>query len=280
MAYALNGLAKRNGDGGDWTPESPASSITSEMEEDYDTLRLDPATIITGSHGGGLEGPIHSDEGSTSVDSSVNGDKIYEAIHPRPSGAVSSHSLPQLKKDRNGRPKSIQVMLEKTNKKGRYTLTADDPDIREILRHRIEQDASDGKDKRRSRFTDLVFTRQFTTFDRQNPLSSQSPFHGFFTLFWLAMGLLLFRVAMQNLKTQGSIFGASEILHMMYDRDLLVMGMTDGAMTLATMFCWLLQKIISKGYLRWDGSGWILQSLSEVAFITGIIGWTFYRDWP
>ncbi|KAF2807585.1 MBOAT-domain-containing protein [Mytilinidion resinicola] len=236
---------------------------------------------MRGSHGGGVEEKdTHSDEGSTSVESSVNGDKAYEPIHKRSSIPVPSHAVPSPKEKGHGRPKSIQVILEKTNKKGRYTLTADDPDIREILRHRIEQDASDGKGKRRSRFRDLVFTRQFTTFDRQNPLSSQSPFHGFFTLFWLAMGLLLMRVAMQNLKAQGSIFGGAEILHMMVDRDLFVMGVTDGAMAFATMLCWGLQKIISKGYLTWNGSGWIIQSLFEIGFIGGVIEWTFYRDWP
>lgn len=81
---------------------------------------------------------------------------------------------------------SIQVRLEKTDRKGRYILKADDPDIKDILRKGIERkEELAGTKKSRVRFRDLVFTRQFTTFDRQNPSAAESPFFGFFTLFWV-----------------------------------------------------------------------------------------------
>ncbi|OCL08645.1 MBOAT-domain-containing protein [Glonium stellatum] len=261
MAYALNGLAKNNSNRDEWTPDTSAGASD---EEDYDTLQIESDTLVAGSKGGGIE-------------KDITGSKPTQSRTPQPfsSNSVSPHS------EKPSRRKSIQVILEKTDKKGRYTLTADDPEIREILRHNIERKSSkaDGK-KSRTRFRDLVFTRQFTTFDRQNPLSSQSPFHGFFTLFWLAIALLLLRVAAQNWKLQGSIFGEAQILHMMVDRDLFVMGLTDGAMTLATAFGFILQKLIAKGYLSWNRSGWIIQSLWESFFICAAIGWTFYREWP
>ncbi|OCK83702.1 MBOAT-domain-containing protein [Lepidopterella palustris CBS 459.81] len=281
MAYALSGLTQQTTCSDDWTPES--SSKASD-EEDYDTLKLDPETLVAGSKGGGRmkdttpSGRIRGD--SVSTEGSTNDGKIYEPIRSRIPENILSHSIPQ-HSEKNGRKKSIQVILERTDKNGRYTLTADDPEIREILRTRIERETSaKGGKMSRKRFRDLVFTRQFTTFDRQNPLSSTSPFHGFFTLFWLAMALLLFKVALQNWKSQGSVFGNAEILHMMVDRDLVVMGLTDGAMTLTTGFGLLLQKLIANGYLSWNGSGWLIQSLFEISFISSVIGWTFYRDWP
>ena len=261
MAYALNGLANNNGNGDEWTPDTSARASD---DEDYDTLQIESDTLVAGSEGGGIEkGITHS--------------KPIQSRAPKPlsSHTGSSHG------ENHGRRKSIQVILEKTDKKGRYTLTADDPEIREILRHSIERESSKVKGKKsRTQFRDLVFTRQFTTFDRQNPLSSQSPFHGFFTLFWLAIALLLLRLAAQNWKLQGSVFGEAQILHMMVDRDLLVMGLTDGVMTLATAFGFILQKLIAKGYLSWNRSGWIIQSLWESIFICAAIGWTFYREWP
>lgn len=261
MAYALNGLANNNGNGDEWTPDTSARASD---DDDYDTLQIESDTLVAGSEGGGIA-------------KGITRSKPIQPRAPKPlsSHAGSSHS------ENHGRRKSIQVILEKTDKKGRYTLTADDPEIREILRHSIERESSKVKGKKsRTQFRDLVFTRQFTTFDRQNPLSSQSPFHGFFTLFWLAIALLLLRLAAQNWKLQGSVFGEAQILHMMVDRDLLVMGLTDGVMTLATAFGFILQKLIAKGYLSWNRSGWIIQSLWESIFICAAIGWTFYREWP
>jgi sterol O-acyltransferase len=134
--------------------------------------------------------------------------------------------------------------------------------------------------KTRKRFQDLVFTRQFTTFDRQNPQASQSPFHGFFTLFWLAMALLLVKIAAQNWKNTGSVFGRAEILHLMVDRDLFVLLATDAVMCLCTGFGFFCQKAIAADYLTWDGSGWIIQSVWEILFTGTVIWFSFYREWP
>lgn len=194
------------------------------------------------------------------------------------------------------RRESIQITLEKTSKQGRYVLKANDPEIRDILRAGLQREAEEaaaalassgnGKaiagtyKKRHKRFRDLVFTRQFTTFDRQNPLSSQSPFHGFFTLFWLICAALLIRVAAHNQRTHGSVFGGNELMHMMFDRDLVVMGLTDGAMCAATIFGFLLQRTIHKGLMSWNGSGWIIQNVWQMSYLMAVVGWTFYREWP
>jgi sterol O-acyltransferase len=178
------------------------------------------------------------------------------------------------------RSKSIQVVVEDAGKQSKYTVTTDDPDFKEVMRSGLQREADkhrDGKSKTRPR--ELVFTRQFTTFDRQNPMS-QSPFHGFFTLFWISMALLLTRIAAKNYRTQGSVFGEAEILHLMVDRDLFVMLTTDVSMCAATSFGFLLHKAIAKDYLAWNGSGWIIQSLWQMFFTVTVIWVTFWRDWP
>jgi sterol O-acyltransferase len=85
---------------------------------------------------------------------------------------------------RSTRRKSLTVRLEKTDQAGRYQLTAEDPELRNLLKQGFERSKDGGIKKRRSRFRDLIFTRQFTAFDRQNSESASSPFHGFFSLFW------------------------------------------------------------------------------------------------
>jgi sterol O-acyltransferase len=182
-------------------------------------------------------------------------------------------------KDGNRR-KSIQVVVEDSGKQSKYTVTTDDPDFKEVMRSGLQRESEkryDGKSKTRPR--ELVFTRQFTTFDRQNPIS-QSPFHGFFTLFWISMALLLTRIAAGNYRTQGSVFGEAEILHLMVDRDLFVMLTTDVSMCVATSFGFFLHKAIAKDYLTWNGSGWIIQSLWQTFFTVTVIWVTFWRDWP
>lgn len=183
---------------------------------------------------------------------------------------------------------SIQVTLEETGKCGRYRLKSDDSDLLEILRKGVDQEQASmvttagqaPAPKAKVRIRDLVFTRRFTTFDRQNPLTAESPFHGFFTLFWLMCAALLIRVAANNQRAHGSVFGGNELMHMMFDRDVIVMGITDGVMCAGTAFGLLLQKLILKGYLTWNKSGWILQHAWQACYLAAVVGWTFYRDWP
>ncbi|KAB8345837.1 hypothetical protein FH972_022892 [Carpinus fangiana] len=177
------------------------------------------------------------------------------------------------------RRKSIPVMLEKTDKKGRYILRADDTELREIIRDGIERQ-SGGSSAPKKGLRDLVFTRRFTTFDGRNPSSSDSPFKGFFVLFWLCMGMMLLRVAAYNWRTFGSVLGRNEVMTMMFSKDVIVLGITDGVMTLATVFGVGLQHVILRGYLSWDRSGWIIQNLWQIFYLAAIIGWTLYREWP
>ena len=86
------------------------------------------------------------------------------------------------------RRKSLAVRLQKTDQAGRYQLTAEDPELRDLLKQGFERSKDGAFKKKRSRFRDLVFTRQFTAFDRQNAESASSPFHGFFSLFWSVLG--------------------------------------------------------------------------------------------
>jgi sterol O-acyltransferase len=253
--------------GDDWSADP--SSISDE--EDYDALKIDRSAVVEGSTGGGLE---PRDQHPSMISST-------RSIPRSPAPIQAPPPIDTDMANRAARRQSIQVILERTNKKGRYILTADDPEIREILRSGIERESANmDSQKSRMRFRDLVFTRRFTAFDRQNPVGAESPFHGFFTLFWIAMSLLLLKVAAQNWKTYGSVLGSAELLHIMFDRDLLVLGFIDGVMCAATAFGLLLQKLILKGYLSWARSGWIIQNIWQTLYLFAVVGWTWYRDWP
>ena len=232
---------------------SNAPSIISDDDYETTTRKLDPDVLVRATTNGALP----------SISS-------HPADETHTNGSASTHR----------RSSSLQVRLEKTDKKGRYRLTADDPEIQDIIRRGLEREAALDSRKQRSRLRDIIFTRQFTTFDRQNPATADSPFFGFFTLFWLCLIGMLVRVAMYNWKMYGSVLGNQEILKMMFDRDVVVLGVTDGILCTITAVGLGLQKLIVKNYLDWNGLGWVIQSIWQIFYITAAIGFTQYREWP
>jgi sterol O-acyltransferase len=245
-----NGVGAR-----DFASRSKSDSATVNADsddtiEDYDELELNPDTLIANSR-------VTPSKSASSADVRRRSD----------AGAPI-------------RRRSIQIKLQKTDRKGEYTLTADDPEISEILQKGIEREKREAKDKSRTRLRDLVFTRQFTTFDRQNPASSESPFFGFFTLFWLSMVIIFVQVSMQNWRTYGSILGNNQIMKMMFSHDVFVLGLTDGVMCAATVEAYFLSKLVQKGYVNWAKQGWIIQNAWQTVYIATVIWWTWFREWP
>jgi len=242
-----------------------AGDESDETIEDYDDMELDPATLIANSRksmSGAYRPALGKGMGTT-------GEGPGEQARP---GSSS---------DTKDKRNSIAIRLEKTDRKGRYVLTADDPEIREVLRKGIEREAQEASGKKqRMRFRDLVFTRQFTTFDRQNPVSSESPFFGFFTLFWIAMAFLLLQSAMRNYREYGSILGSNEVAKMMFSHDVLVLGATDGVMTVGMFVTFFLQVLVQKGYINWSKGGWVLQNVWQTAYLASVVWWAYFREWP
>lgn len=240
----LNGSATMTGDSSSSRQSSP-----DEETEDYDALKPDQDAIMHGSQGGDLDIDAETVQDSTARDSTR-------------------------------RRRSIPIRLEKTDKRGRYKLHADDLEIREIIRASVERQRMAQSNSKRIGIRELVFTRRFSTFDRQNVRASDSPFHGFFTLFWLAILLMLLRVAAYNYKQSGSVLGGNEVLKMMFSRDLVILALTDIVLCGSTLFGFALQHLILRSYLDWGKSGYVIEHIWQTFYISGFIGWTFYREWP
>ncbi|KAL8390126.1 hypothetical protein RB595_009304 [Gaeumannomyces hyphopodioides] len=164
----------------------------------------------------------------------------------------------------------------------------DDAEIQEILKRsslRVEDkpapgDSASKKKKGTGKSRDLVFTRTYSTFDRNNEATANSPFHGFFTLFWMAVFLAMVKMAVENWKTYGSPLGRNEIMSSMFRRDVAVLLAADAVMCGLTGVCWLLQRAVLAGYLSRDKSGWIIQNVWQTLFIAGVVILTLVRNWP
>ncbi|KAF7858600.1 hypothetical protein EAF04_009200 [Stromatinia cepivora] len=247
------------------------SSDVSESDslEDYDTLKPDPMSIITGGKGGGLD---------------TDTETATEIIIPQTVYAELKIPSQQSRKGMTRR-KSIPVTLKKLQKSGggHYTFETDDDELRDLLKGTVahySQDNTPGEPKQRSKFSDLVFTKKFTAFDRHNNIIAESPFHGFLTLAWLAFVVFVLQLAFANWRTHGNILGTNEMMEMMFHRDVIVLGLSDGVMCFSTGFGLILQKFIRRGYISWNREGWIIQSAWEVLYLALVVSWTLFREWP
>ncbi|KAI2606102.1 MBOAT-domain-containing protein [Hypoxylon fragiforme] len=126
----------------------------------------------------------------------------------------------------------------------------------------------------------MVFTRQFSTFDRQNQDAAKSPFHGFYVLFWIAMTILILKTGAENWRKTGNPLGTNEIMRTMFRRDVIVLLFSDGIICGLTGVSWLIQRLVFLDYISWDRSGWIIQNIWQTLFIAGVIWLTHLRDWP
>ena len=123
--------------------------------------------------------PIHEELEGLILDAGQD-----STVKPLRNGQHSSTGDTSVKQFKKGDRPSITIKLEKIDKAGHYKVHTEDSELRALLKQGFERSKDGEIKKKRSRFSDLVFTKQFTAFDRQNPASSTSIFHGFFTLFW------------------------------------------------------------------------------------------------
>jgi sterol O-acyltransferase len=227
-----SGEIDRRANGALDTPVSSPGSQTSE--EDYDDISSSVAASAMERKGARPIPRLELSE--TNASSTISENSSFEALAP-------------LKINSGGKV---------------YLLGAEDKELKDIIRRGLQRAKDPGsKDKPRGRFRDLVFTRKFSAFDRQNEDAANSPFHGFYTLFWLAVFLFIIRIAAENWKKSGNPLGTNEIMRSMFRRDVIVLLLSDGIMCGLTGVSWVLQRLVFAGYLNWDRSGWIIQNVSS-----------------
>ncbi len=74
----------------------------------------------------------------------------------------------------------------------------------------------------------------------------------------------MIKMGAENWRAHGNVLGTNEIMAIMFHRDVMVLGLSDGVMCAATGFGLILQKAIHRGLLSWNKTGWIIQSVSSL----------------
>ena len=231
--------------------KSQSASLLRQSGGAYESVKIDSSTVTQEREDGVLSAEVVSD--SALLDNQIH------ILRSNPDAFVLSSP--------NSSTEGLPATLRQTNAHGEYILSADDSLIKDILSRNVRRQ-DEARDKKTSvPFSDLIFTRQFTAFDRQNPATAASQFHGFFTMFWLGIFLFLVKLAADNWRVYGNVLGPSELLEMMFDREVFVMGVTDIFLCSSTVFCLVLQKAVLAGYLSWNRSGWIIQNVCRLSSI-------------
>lgn len=161
-----------------------------------------------------------------------------------------------------------------------YVVASDDAELREILRRGLEREREKLSPNRREKLRDMVFTRQFSAFDRQNQDAANSPFHGFYVLFWIGLAIYIIKMGAENWRKTGNPLGTNEIMKSMFRRDVVVLLFSDGVMCGMTGVSWIIQRLVFLDYIDWNRSGWVLQNIWQTFFIAGVVGLTLVREWP
>lgn len=279
---------------------SPSSGTDSPAIEDYDDLTISPDAMVQRDENGDdkrnstageppaaflltvtMDGDSDENAGVSST-AEGNGAGGGEVKQIRPTITVGT-TTPSTTDIHNSLLTAIEKQCQRIEgMSSTESASASSPMLvaTESTDHHHATAKSSKRAKRRGKFSDLVFTRNFSTFDRQNALAASSPFHGFFTLFWLGISLFVIKIGAENWRLHGNPLGRNEILRIMFHRDLAVLLIADGVMCFSTGFSWILQRLVRRGTVDWDREGWVLQNIWQCLFVAGVVGFPLVRDWP
>ncbi|KAF2773921.1 hypothetical protein EJ03DRAFT_304533 [Teratosphaeria nubilosa] len=127
--------------------------------------------------------------------------------------------------------------------------------------------------------------RMFPSVDYQNRLSYFDPnsdwgnFRGFFVLFWVGLAIMVITAMLRSLRETGYLLQFQQ--WPLFTENLGELAVVDMAMCGSTMLdlpLHLLYKT-SRGWLRWDKGGVIVQSVFQLAWLALWISWPFMRRW-
>ncbi len=105
------------------------------------------------------------------------------------------------------------------NDSGIHISGEEEKDIQDALQRSSQRLKDKAKHHNSRQFRDLVFSHQLSAFDPNNHEAANSPFHGFYNLFWLAVALFVCKISANNWRTYGNPLGPSDIMKTMFSRD-------------------------------------------------------------
>jgi sterol O-acyltransferase len=98
---------------------------------------------------------------------------------------------------------------------------------------------------------------------------------GFFSLFWISLFLFTLQTYIRGLETTGQPLPMA--FARMFSRDARTLALSDAVMVATTGLCVPFVKIISKRWIRYYWTGFILQMIFQSIYLSVTVTWTFNR---
>ncbi|CAO0799819.1 unnamed protein product [Mucor circinelloides] len=124
----------------------------------------------------------------------------------------------------------------------------------------------------------LYFKARLTQFDLSNTDSSNGAFRGFYTLFWIAMGMYVIQSIVRCYEQEGILLSLG--FYRLISEDGLALLISDLTMVSMTLFSVLFSKLLMWGVLPYETFGVVIQHTCQALFLFVNIYWTFWRNWP
>lgn len=123
----------------------------------------------------------------------------------------------------------------------------------------------------------LSFQPRVSPLDRHNTESAQDSFRGFFTLFWIGLGLLFLQTSVQSWNENRTIL--SFTFGRLITRDAWVLAISDAVMVGSMFLCVPFVKMLQHRWIKYYWTGVVLQHLYQTVFLGVAVWWGFHRKW-
>ncbi|CAO1637539.1 unnamed protein product [Parajaminaea phylloscopi] len=144
--------------------------------------------------------------------------------------------------------------------------------------HLKPQQSASAKRKGKKIRAVVSFKPRHSRFDRSNEQAAKDPFRGFYTLFWIGMGILMLNTFYTTFTSTGRIISLT--FANLFSRDARVLAMSDAVLVGSLFLCVPYVKALKRGWMRYWPTGTIVQHAWQGAMLACVIKWARYREWP
>lgn len=173
----------------------------------------------------------------------------------------------------NGHPKGSSSSIESVGSRAGTPLPDDAPPSAQSISS--ARKAARATAKKRL-FHTIKYEPRTSHFD---PRSEYRDFRGFFVLFWMGLGIMVFTTTLKNIKETG--YPLRTQVYELLSRNVLTLAIADGLMVGSTAASLYFQKLFRKsgGILQWRRGGMWIQSVYQAIWLFIWVEWPFVLDW-
>jgi sterol O-acyltransferase len=179
---------------------------------------------------------------------------------------------PGMSHEKHLRSPPLEYLLTEPSSSGTSTPVPEDapPSVHSISSVRKQVRA------RRRLFYTIDYIPRVSHFD---PESDYHDFRGFFTLFWVALFVMVVTTVLRNIKDTG--YPLRVKVWSILSENVWQLALSDLAMVASTVLTWPIHLLIrrSSDWLRWSKGGMVIQSLFQVVWLVVWIKWPFMLRW-